>query len=310
MGQSHRQTEAQQFAPAPGVRRCPAGERPVAPAERTERQIGAGSQAGQPGDRHVRHRATDNAERLADPPLEGQPPGQQRVQRQAGEPDAHQHPRPAQPIAEGIEGAIEERGRQSPGEQPEIGGDLVGDDGIDADHPEQPLRIPEEYDAGHGEDDGQPETLLQHPGDLAVALRPVQLGDHRRHRLQDADQREDHRNLDAAANGDGGQVGGADMAEDDGVDHHHADGRKLGNQDRQGMGRQAPGSGEKHGERLSHVRVVALRGAFLVLPTEPATASPADRRGQPAKTRQIDLAQAAPLPTGRKFPVQEEIRNE
>jgi hypothetical protein len=79
----------------------------------------------------------------------------------------------------------------------------------------------------------------------------VQVGNDRRHRLQHTDQREDHRNLDAASDGHGGQVDRIEVPEDHGIDHHHADGCQLGDQDGEGMGDQPLGSSTKHGA-LSH----------------------------------------------------------
>jgi len=37
-----------------------------------------------------------------------------------------------------------------------------------------------------------------------------------------------------------------------GIDHHHANGGQLGDQDREGVGKQPTGSGKEHGARLSH----------------------------------------------------------
>ena len=203
---------------------------------------------------------------------------------------SHQHARLAQRIAEGIEGSIEQRGRQPPGEQAEIGGHLARHFRIHRHRAEQPLRIAQEKHARHRQCQRQPEALLQHAGHLAVALRPVQLRDDWRHRLQDADQREHHRDLDAAADRHRRQIGGADVAEHGGIDHHHADGRKLGDQDRESMGDEAPDGGEQHGARLSH--------------------APHTCCGRPAKTGQIDLAQAALPAASRKFAVQEGVQNE
>ena len=87
----------------------------------------------------------------------------------------------------------------------------------------------EEQDTGHGQQRRQPEALLQHGRHLGIAPRAVQIGHHWRHSLQDADQRENHRDMHAAPNGYRCQISGADMAEHGRIYDHHADRRQLGN---------------------------------------------------------------------------------
>ncbi len=108
--------------------------------------------------------------------------------------------------------------------------------------------------AWQAQQQGQPETLLQNASHLALALRTMQMRYHRRHSLQNPDQREDDRNMDAAADRHRSQIDRADMAEHSGIDHHHADGGQLGDQDGEGVGKQPTGSGKEHERRLSHAR--------------------------------------------------------
>jgi hypothetical protein len=83
---------------------------------------------------------------------------------------------------------------------------------------------------------------------------------------------------------------GADMAENGRIHHHHADGGKLGNQDREGVGEQPACGSKKHRGELSHV--------------------PNGCCGRLAKTDNIDLAQSTSPSAGRKSTAQGENKND
>lgn len=154
------------------------------------------------------------------------------MQQRTAETDQHQRTGPPKRIAERIEGAVKQGRRHPPGEHRQIAARLGFDARFDLRQREQRVGVEQETHPRNRQQHGQPECLLQRPGDLAVTLRAAQMRYGRRHRLQDADQREHHRNIDAAADRHSGQILGAIVTEQRGVDHHHAHRGKLGNQHR------------------------------------------------------------------------------
>ena len=64
--------------------------------------------------------------------------------------------------------------------------------GIHVRHAEHGTGMGQKQDTRHGEQHGQPETLLENARDLVVTPGAVQVGDDRRNRLHDADQRKDN----------------------------------------------------------------------------------------------------------------------
>jgi hypothetical protein len=94
------------------------------------------------------------------------------MQAQAEQPDAHQDARLAQGVTEGIKGSIEQGGRQAPGEQAKILANLGLDGGIHGRDAEHGIGVAQEQHARQGEQDSQPETLLQHIRHFVIATRP------------------------------------------------------------------------------------------------------------------------------------------
>ena len=72
--------------------------------------------------------------------------------------------------------------------------------------------------------------------------------------------------MDTAANGHCRQIERTDMTEHDSIDHHHADGGKLGDQDREGMGKKPAGGGKKHDRELSHAAFAGHRSTGKNMP--------------------------------------------
>jgi hypothetical protein len=86
--------------------------------------------------------------------------------------------------------------------------------------------------AGDGQQQRQPEGLLQSAGDLVLAAGAAEVGNAWRDGLQDTGEGKEHRDVDAAANGHRRQIFGPVVAEKGGVDDHHAHRRQLRDQHR------------------------------------------------------------------------------
>ena len=87
---------------------------------------------------------------------------------------------------------------------------------------------------------------MQRAGDFIFAPGSFQMGDDRRHGLNDPDQREDHRDIDPAADSDRGKIVRTEMPEQNGIDDHHAHRGHLGDEHRPGLNDNQPGLGKKH----------------------------------------------------------------
>lgn len=101
--------------------------------------------------------------------------------------------------------------------------------------------------AGNGKIQRQPETLLERPGDLTVAPGALELRHGGRNGLQHAGQRKQYGDVDAAANGNGGQILRTIMAQHHRIGNHHAHCPQLRHQHRHGMQDDQSGLLEKHG---------------------------------------------------------------
>ena len=235
IGEAHRQAEAHQFAHRRPLRWLPAmsqaigGERPAA------QQVDHAAGQGKPVDQRVRDATADDTQPGLSVPAIDQQPGQHAVQQGCAERDAHQRPGLAKGIAEGIKGAVAECRRDTPGMHHQIGTRLGLHLGLNLRQGQQRIRMPQQQDAGNRQQQRQPEALLQGGGNFRVTPGPFELGDHRRHGVEDAGERKSDRHVDATTHRDGRQIAGAVMTEQGRVDHHHAHRRQLGDQHRHGV---------------------------------------------------------------------------
>ena len=104
----------------------------------------------------------------------------------------------------------------------------------------------QEQHTRNGEQQRQPEGLLQDAGDFIIAPRTLEMGNRRRYRLQDAGECENHCNVYPAANGHSGKILGSVMPEQHRVDHHHAHRSELGNQHWRCVQQNQPGLVDEH----------------------------------------------------------------
>jgi hypothetical protein len=74
------------------------------------------------------------------------------------------------------------------------------DRSIHLDNTEHGAGMRQKQHTGHTEQQSQPETLLENARHFIVALGAVQMGNDRGDGLQNANQRKNHRDMDAAAN--------------------------------------------------------------------------------------------------------------
>jgi hypothetical protein len=95
--------------------------------------------------------------------------------------------------------------------------------------------------ADEGEEDGQPQALLEFGADIVQAARTVELADHGRECLQHARQPDKDAHIDGCAQGQGGQVGGGQARHHGGVDDAVGDHGQLTDQQWPGQGGDAPG---------------------------------------------------------------------
>jgi len=154
------------------------------------------------------------------------------MQQRAAERNEHQRTRLAERVRKGVKSPVEERCRQPPGEHLEVGARFRFDARLDRRQREQRVGMLEEEDARNAERQRQPEALLQGAGDFIVAARALQMRDGRRDGLQEAGQREQDGDIDAATDGDGSQVLGPVMAEQRRIDDHHSHRSELRDQHR------------------------------------------------------------------------------
>jgi len=101
------------------------------------------------------------------------------VQQRPAERNQHERTRVAECVAEGIKSAIKKRRRDAPGKQRQIGARLHLDAGFDRRELQQDIRMLEKNNARQGQDQGQPEALLQRPGNLAIAPGALEMRDGR-----------------------------------------------------------------------------------------------------------------------------------
>ncbi len=151
------------------------------------------------------------------------------------EADRHQHAWPADGVVEGVEGAVQQHGRQAERSSLHVGAGALGDVRRNAGQLQQVPRVAEDQGAGHGEHQGQPETLLQGRADSVQATGAEQVRHRGRHGLQDADQQHHHRDVEPAAHRDRGQVGRAVATGDQGIGDHHAHRQDLRDEHRPGV---------------------------------------------------------------------------
>ena len=105
-----------------------------------------------------------------------------------------------------IERAIEQPGGHTPGQRPQIHSGLGFDACIERSQCQQQIRMQQAGDARYGEKERQPEALPEHADQFIVFAGSLELGDDRRHCLYHAGQRQHHRYVNAAANGDNNTV--------------------------------------------------------------------------------------------------------
>ena len=175
--------------------------------------------------------------------------------------DHHQHPRPAERVIEGVEGAVEQQRRQAQRGGSEVVAGLGRDRGRHAGEFEQPAGAQQQRHARHREQQREPEALLQRGRDRLLAARADVVGDGRRHRLQRAGEQHHHRDVVAAADGDAGEVLGAVAAGDHGVGDHHRHRQQLRDQHRPGVVQQLADDGTAGGRREGGCGIAHARGA-------------------------------------------------
>ena len=187
-----------------------------------EHHVTGATEQRKPAHRRVRDATTKHAECRPTPTPGDQRPRQNGMQQRTAKTDQHQGARPPECVAKRIKRPVEQRGRHAPGKHREIAARLRLDARVDMRQREQGIRIEQKNYAGNRQQHSQPESLLQRPGNLAIAFCAFQMRHRRRHRLQNADQRKHYRDIDAATHRHGRQILGAIVAEQGGVDHHHA----------------------------------------------------------------------------------------
>ncbi len=245
----HRQAEPQQLAERLRARRLPGVEEAVGLVRGVEDQVGEAAAERDPVHRRGRHAAAGAAHRREAERTVGERPGERDVGRHGDRADRHQHARPPHRVVEGVEAAIEQQRGQAEGGRGEVVGGLGGDRGRHARRLEQEAGVEQQRDPGAGEQQREPEALLQRGSDRLLAAGADVVRDGRRDRLQRTGQQHHHRDVVAAADRHAGEVLGAVAPGDHGVGHHHGHRQQLGDQDRPRQVEQLPDDGTGAGRR-------------------------------------------------------------
>jgi hypothetical protein len=95
------------------------------------------------------------------------------VQQGADDTDDQQWAGFSESVAEGVESSVEEYPGQSHGEQAQVGARFLFDARVDPREREQRLGVEQDLYAGDGQQQRQPEGLLQRAGDLLLAALTV-----------------------------------------------------------------------------------------------------------------------------------------